>query len=409
MRKLVLITLLLALSSTCPRAYAQQRFDPAKAINYCAAQAVKTLKVIPADSVNLPRNIDQGKINWRFIKYRDWCSGFWPGVLWYLYEGTHKAQFKINAEKFTTELTPLSYTPGFDHDLGFQVHNSFGNGYRLTRNAAYKPVILHAADSLATLFNPRVGTILSWPSMVKRMGWPHNTIIDNMINLEMLFWASKNGGSKKLYNIAVKHAETTMHNHFRADYSAYHVVVYDTLTGKKIKGVTHQGYADNSMWARGQSWAIYGFTMCYRETKKAEFLNFAQNVADVYLKRLPADGIPYWDFDAPDIPNAPKDASAACVTASALLELSTFVHDKTKAATYRRKAEQMLAMLSSAKYQSRDVNDAFLLHSTGHKPNGSEIDASIIYADYYYLEALLRLKKLQQGQSLYTRLTHPVK
>jgi unsaturated chondroitin disaccharide hydrolase len=223
--------------------------------------------------------------------------------------------------------------------------------------------------------------------------------MDNMINLELLFWAAKNGGNKNLYNIAVSHAATTMKNHFRPDYTSYHVVVYDTATGKKIKAITHQGYSDSSMWARGQSWAIYGFTMVYRETKEQRFLDFAQHVTDVYLQKLPADLVPYWDFNAPDIPNAPRDASAAAVTASALLELSTFVKDAAKATMYRQKAEQMLQSLSTAAYQSRNVNDAFLLHSTGHKPNGSEIDASIIYADYYYLEALLRLQKLKEGKS----------
>jgi unsaturated chondroitin disaccharide hydrolase len=249
---------------------------------------------------------------------------------------------------------------------------------------------------LATLFNPKVGTILSWQNMAKWKGWPHNTIIDNMMNLELLFWASKNGGSHKLYDIAVKHAETTMQNHFRPDYSAYHVIVYDTITGKKIKGVTAQGYADNSMWARGQAWAIYGFTMCYRETKKPEFLDFAQNVADIYLKRLPADKVPFYDFDDPAIPNVPKDASAAAISASALLELSEYVPDKTKAANYRNQAIAILTSLSSVKYQSRDANSAFLLHSTGNKPGNGEIDVSIIYADYYYLEALMRLEKLQK-------------
>ena len=223
--------------------------------------------------------------------------------------------------------------------------------------------------------------------------------MDNMINLELLFWAAKNGGNKHLYDIAVKHAETTMQNHFRPDYTSYHVVVYDTATGKKIKGITHQGYNDSSMWARGQSWAIYGFTMVYRETKDQRFLNFAQQVTDVYLKNLPADHIPYWDFNAPDIPAAPRDASAAAVTASALLELSTLVTDKAIATTYRQQAEQMLQSLST-NYQSRQVNNAFLLHSTGHKPNGGEIDASIIYADYYYIEALLRLKKLKEGKNI---------
>ncbi|WP_223833533.1 glycoside hydrolase family 88 protein [Pedobacter riviphilus] len=191
-----------------------------------------------------------------------------------------------------------------------------------------------------------------------------------------------------------------MKNHFRPDYSAYHAVIYDRETGKKIKGVTHQGYADDSMWARGQSWAIYGYTMCFRETGNRAFLEFAQKVSDVYLAKLPTDGIPYWDFNDPSIPNAPKDASAAAVVASGLLELSTFVNNKAKSQKYRKAAELMLTSLSSVAYQSRNKNTAFLLHSTGHKPNGSEIDTSIIYADYYYMEALLRLKKLQKGNRL---------
>jgi len=370
-----------------------------KDILYCIQQANKTLKDIPTANANIPRRILNGSTQWQFTNYRDWCSGFWPGILWYLYEDTKDDKWKTEADKFTRELTPLSNHSGFDHDLGFMVFTSFGKGYRLTNNQEYKDVILKSADSLATLFNPKIGTILSWPSMVKKMGWPHNTIIDNMMNLELLFWASKNGGSKHLYDIAVKHAETTMQNHFRPDYSAYHVIVYDTVTGKKIKGVTNQGYSDNSMWARGQSWGIYGFTMCYRETKKKEFLDFAQKVADIYLKRLPADHIPYYDFDDPAIPNVPRDASAAAVTACGLLELSTYVADKIKAAEYRKQAIAMIVELSTPTYQSRDKNDAFLLHSTGSKPVNSEVDASIIYADYYYLEALLRLKKLQLGKT----------
>ncbi|WEA00606.1 glycoside hydrolase family 88 protein [Mucilaginibacter sp. SJ] len=344
----------------------------------------------------MPRNIDYDRGEWRYVDNHDWCAGFWPGILWYLYEGTQDRKWSSAADRFTRQLVPPGKQTGLDHDVGFVLFNSYGNGYRLTGRSAYKKVILQAADSLATLFNPKVGTILSWPPMVKKMGWPHNTIIDNMINLELLFWAAKHGGNRSLCHIAVKHAETTMQNHFRPDYSAYHVVVYDTVSGRKIKGVTHQGYADSSMWARGQSWAIYGFTMCYRETHKSEFLSFAQKVADIYLKRLPTDRIPYWDFNDPAIPNAPRDASAAAVTASALLELSGFVHNKVKAVYYRKQAIAMLAELSSARYQSRDINSAFLLHSTGHHPAGTEIDASIIYADYYYLEALLRLQKSEK-------------
>lgn len=384
---------------------ANAQLNTSKAIAYCAVQADKTLKLIPSGHINLPRNIARGKTDWMFVDFKDWCSGFWPGVLWYVYEGTHDPKFKKEADKFSRELTALSMMKAFDHDLGFQIFNSFGNGYRLTKNPEYKKIILASADTLATLFNPKVGTILSWPRPVPNMEWPqHNTIIDNMINLEMLFWASKNGGSKKLYDIAVSHAKTTMKNHFRSDYTSYHAVVYNKKTGAKIKAVTHQGYADNSMWARGQSWAIYGYTMCYRETKDPVFLDFAQKVSDVYLKDLPADLVPYWDFNDPAIPNTPRDASAAGVVASALLELSTFTKNKDKSKMYRKKAEQMLTSLSSAQYQSREKNSAFLLHSTGHKPNGSEIDAAIIYADYYYIEALLRLKKLQRGVSLYANL-----
>ena len=376
-----------------------------KQLAYCADQTSKTLTTLH-DYAHIPRSIANGKTGWQMISYKDWCSGFWPGVLWYVYEYTKDNQTKTSAAGFSHSLFPLGYKSAIDHDLGFQTYCSIGNGYRLTGDAGYKKVLLKAADTLAKLFNPKVGTILSWPRKVPDVDWPlrHNTIMDNMINLELLFWASKNGGDKKLYDMAVSHAATTMKNHFRPDYTSYHVVLYDTATGKKVKGITHQGYSDASMWARGQAWAIYGFTMVYRETRDKRFLDFVQKVTDVYLKKLPADLIPYWDFDAPDIPRAPRDASAAAVTASALLELSTFVTDKSKAKIYRNKAEQMLASLSSEHYQSRNANNAFLLHSTGHKPAGSEIDASIIYADYYYIEALLRLKKLKGGTSIYTNL-----
>lgn len=372
------------------------------ALDYCIAQTNKTLKTLPADSAQIPRSIANGKTDWRFVSYRDWTCGFWPGILWYAYEYTHNDAIKHAAQRYSQALFPLVDSAAIDHDLGFQVFTSIGNGYRLTHDTLYRTVLLRAVDTLSKLFNPKVGTILSWPREVPGVDWPlrHNTIMDNMINLELLFWAAKNGGNKGLYDLAVKHAETTMQNHFRPDYTSYHVVVYDTATGKKIKGITHQGFSDSSMWARGQSWAIYGFTMVYRETKDPRFLDFAQKVTDVYLKNLPEDLIPYWDFNAPDIPNAPRDASAAAVTASALLELSTLVTDTAKGKMYKEKAEKMLQSLSSAAYQSRQTNNAFLLHSTGHKPNGGEIDASIIYADYYYIEALLRLKRLKEGKNI---------
>ena len=368
------------------------------ALKYCAAQTERTLTELASDSVAdytmMPRNIPESSITWNCKKAtkEEWTSGFWPGVLWYDYEFTNNQRIKTEAERYTESLSFLSKTPAFDHDLGFLVFCSYGNAYRLTGNPLYKKIILDTADTLATLFNPKVGTILSWPREVKGKGWPHNTIIDNMINLEMLFWAAKNGENKSLYDIAVSHADVTMKNHFKPDYSCYHVAIYDTITGKLIKGVTHQGYSDASMWARGQAWAIYGYTVCFRETNDIKYLEFAKKLADAYLAKLPEDLIPYWDFSAPGIPNAPRDASAAAVTASALLELSTYVKNG-KGQYYKDMAIKMLSNLHE-NYQSNNTKPSFLLHSTGHWPNGSEIDASIIYADYYYIEALLRLKKM---------------
>ena len=368
---------------------------PQGRLDYCVQQAEKTITELSGYDA-LPRSIASGQTKWRTSSYKDWTSGFFPGVLWYLYEYTGSEKWKARADSFTRTLTPLSLRRATDHDLGFQLFCSFGNGWKLTNDKDYKRILLAGADTLSRLYNPKVGTIISWPRNVPGVDWPlrHNTIIDNMINLELLFWASKNGGDKKLYDIAVSHAVTTMKNHFRSDYTSYHVVVYDTATGKKVKGITHQGFSDNSMWARGQAWAIYGYTMVYRETKDLRFLDFVQKITDAYLERLLKDGIPYWDFNDPAIPNAPRDASAAAVVASALLELSTLTENKTKAKIYYDKAVAMLTELSSERYQSRNKNNAFLLHSTGHKPNGGEIDASIIYADYYYIEALSRLKNI---------------
>lgn len=367
-----------------------------KGLDYCETQATLTLKSLPA-SDSFPRSIGHNRNQWHLVDYKDWTSGFWPGICWYLYEYSGDTLWKGAAERSCAALAPLTQQQVIDHDIGFQLYCSMGNGYRITGNALYKKLLLAAADSLATLYDARIGTILSWPRPVPGMEWPqHNTIMDNMMNLELLFWASKHGGRKELYDMAVSHAITTMKNQFRPDYTSYHVVVYDTLTGRKIKAVTHQGYADNSMWARGQSWAIYGFTMVFRETGNPVFLEFAQKVADVYLQRLPADRIPYWDFDDPAIPAAPRDASAAAVTASALLELAGYVPDSTKAADYRQQASLMLSALSSDAYRGKGANAAFLLHSTGHKPNGGEVDASIIYADYYYLEGLLRWNRVQE-------------
>ncbi|MDN3666724.1 glycoside hydrolase family 88 protein [Algibacter miyuki] len=341
---------------------------------------------------SFPRNIPKGETHWKLRHVRDWCSGFWPGILWYAYEFSGDADLKQAAENFTLPIKTIAYTPATDHDIGFQVYCSFGNGYRLTGNETYKEIMLAAADTLATLYNPNVGSILSWPS---KNEYSHNTIIDNMMNLELLFWASKNGGSKSLYDIAESHAEVSMKNLVRPDYSTYHLASFDDKTGAFIRGVAHQGYADDSMWARGQAWSIYGFACAYRETGRDDFLNTAIKVTDKFLERLPENGIPFWDFDDPKIPNVPKDASAAAVAACGMLELAGLVKTESLKTKYYNAAKNIISILSSEAYLSGTENHALLLHSTGHHPKNKEMDVPIIYADYYYLEALLRLKKLE--------------
>ena len=379
--------------------------DVDKQLQYCHKQVKRALAELQQkdgsyDYTMEPRNILKGdkQKGWNCRNvYKDWCSGFWPGILWMDYGQTGDETVRKAAEGYTESLKGIAYRPCHDHDIGFLMFCSYGKGYEVNHSPEYKKIILASADSLATLFNPVVGTILSLPRMVEREHWPHNTIIDNMMNLDLMFWASKNGGNKLLYELAVTHAKTTMKNHFRPDGSCYHVAVYDTINGDLIKGVTHQGYADNSMWARGQAWAIYGYTMVYRYTKNKMFLDFAQKVTDIYIRRLKEtsdDMIPLWDMDDPrGVKSAPKDVSAACIVADALLELQQYV-DKEKCDEYRQFALQSLAQLSTDKYQSGKKNVAFLMHSTGHHPAKNEIDASIIYADYYYMEALVKVKML---------------
>lgn len=392
MSKLIKNIIPIILSAIVCLSFYKKTFNVDESLSYCSRQVERTLKVI-GDTSLFPRSINTNGSQWHLVNKHDWTSGFWPGILWYNYEHTKDDAVKEMAIHYTALLESLAnpQQPG-DHDTGFQIFCSYGNAYRITGEERYKKVILDGAEKLSKLYNPTVGTILSWPNMVEKMNWPHNTIIDNMMNLEILFWAAKNGGDKKFYDMAVSHAKVTKANHFREDGSSYHVAVYDTIGGGFIKGVTNQGYRDDSFWARGQAWAIYGFTMVYRETKDIEFLRFTERIADAYLKRLPDDHIPYWDFDAPNIPDAPKDASAAAIVASALLELSTLEDNKKSARKYKKAAIAMLESLSSEQYQSRKSKPSFLLHSTGNLPSNYEIDASINYADYYYIESLTRLK-----------------
>lgn len=390
---------------------AAQTFDPDREVDWCHSQIKRAIGLLKDADGNFdfskePRNIlstgSEKGWNCRKATAEEWCGGFWPGILWMDWSVSKDPEVLRAAEGYTGALRDIAFQPCYDHDIGFLIFCSFGKGYEMTRSEDYKKVILAAADSLATLFNPLVGTILSWPREVGPRGWPHNTIMDNMMNLDLMFWASRNGGGPLLYDLALTHAKTTMRNHFREDGSCFHVAVYDTLSGDFIKGVTHQGYSDGSMWARGQAWAIYGYTMTYRYTGKRIFLDFAQKVTDIYLRRLGEtsdDLVPLWDMDDPRGLEAPKDASAAAIAADALLELQGYA-DCEKSAVYREAALGMLAQLSAPPYRSGDKNVSFLLHSTGHHPAGSEIDASIIYADYYYLEALLRARDAGFRQSI---------
>lgn len=338
-----------------------------------------------------PRNVEpDGSLH--MVISRDWTSGFFPGELWYMYEYTQDKYWKEKAYQ-QTALLEREKVNGGTHDMGFKMYCSYGNGYRLTGDTAYKKILLQSAYTLTSRYKEKIETLRSWDHSTDK--WECPVIIDNMMNLELLFWAFKASGDSLFYKVAVNHARTTAKNHFRNDYSSYHVVDYDTLTGAVVHKHTHQGYAHESAWARGQAWGLYGYTLCYRETGLPEFLEQARHIAHYIFSHpnLPNDLIPYWDFNAPDIPHEPRDVSAATVTASALYELSGYDPENKQA--YIDKANTILENLS-ANYRARTGKDRgfLLLHSTGSKMHNSEVDVPIVYADYYYLEALLRKQKL---------------
>jgi hypothetical protein len=340
-----------------------------------------------------PRTLDK-EGNLELVSSRDWTSGFFPGELWYMYEYTG-ADSWAEAARSRTALIEREKSNGTTHDMGFKICCSFGNGYRLTGDPHYREVLLESARTLATRYNPAVKAIRSWDH--SRSQWDFPVIIDNMMNLELLFRAFRESGDSTFYRVAVDHAETTMKNHFRADYSTYHVIGYDPLSGRIVQRNTHQGYAHESTWSRGQGWAIYGFTMCYRETGRADFLAQAIRAADYFFDHpnLPEDGIPYWDFDAPVAPDTPRDVSAAAVVASALYELSTC--DKERGSLWRDRADRITENLSNHYLAPAGGAHGFLLlHSTGSKAHDSEVDVPLVYADYYFLEALLRKQKLDR-------------
>ena len=331
--------------------------------------------------------------DWSQLTYRQWTSGFFAGTLWYMYEATRDSTWRALAEKWTVGMEPAKTMTG-THDLGFMIFDSFGQGYRLTGNEHYRDVIMTASRSLATRFNPAVGAIKSWDlegAKDHRREWKYPVIIDNLMNLPMLFWAGTHGGDTAWVRMATSHALTSARAHVRADGSTAHVALFDPVTGALERTTTWQGYSDSSAWARGQAWAINGFTAAYGATHRAELLDAAQRTADFFIAHLPSDGVPYWDFRDPTIPNAPRDASAAAIAASGLLDLARYA-SASDATRYREAAMHILHSLARGYLTRGTSSAAILLHSTGGRPQNTEVDVGLVYADYYFVEALLRAR-----------------
>ncbi len=339
----------------------------------------------------MPKSITDDKL--RLVDIYEWTSGFYPSSLWYIYGISKDEKWKERAIRYTEKLDTIQYWEG-NHDVGFMIGCSYGNGLKYMKSKSYEKVIVQTAKSLSARFRPKAGVLQSWEANKR---WQCPVIIDNMMNLELLFEATKISGDSTFYDIAVTHANTTMKNHFRADNSSFHVLDYDKETGEVLQRNTAQGYADASAWSRGQSWGLYGYTVMFRETGNKIYLEQAQKIADFIMNHpnLPDDKIPYWDYDAPITPDTKRDASAAAIAASALYELSTFSTD-TKKAAYQSLADKMLATLSSDNYLAEvGTNEGLLLkHSVGSIPHNSEIDVPLNYADYYFIEALMRKENM---------------
>jgi unsaturated chondroitin disaccharide hydrolase len=380
-----------ALLATACKSGINSQTNTAAATNELLENRYKMLLEYPVDSMSMPRSMTIKTNLIKKVPSRDWTSGFFAGNLWQLYRLTGNDAYKNQAEKWTWFSKKESVNNN-SHDVGFKVFCSFGEALKVENKQEYKDVIIKGAETLCTRYNAKVGLIKSWD--FNKEIWEYPVIIDNMMNLELLFEASKVSGNNKYRDIAIQHANTTLKNQFRNDNSCYHVIDYDPATGAVRKKTTLQGYNDDSVWARGQGWAVYGFTMSYRYTKDPAYLKQAEATAKFFMnhKNLPEDGIPYWDFKDPGIPNSARDVSAATIMASALYELYTC----TKNNIYLAFADKIIASLHSDKYiLDSKINAPFILdHSTGNWPKHDEIDEPIIYADYYFLEALLRKKSL---------------
>ncbi len=367
-----------------------------KSLDFAVEQSMKMYETVEPMNGRLPRTSKNGKLV--TINPKDWTSGFYPGLLWYLYEYTDSPEIREAAEVMTSRLEQQQFFTK-DHDIGFVINCSYGNGYRLTKNPAYHPVMINAAKSLATRFDTVVGCTRSWD----RRDWGFVVIMDNMMNLELLTSASGLSADKTYYDMAVSHADKTLYNHFREDGSSYHLIGYDSISGDANIKATYQGYEDSSSWARGQGWALYGFTMMYRQTGEQRYLDQAIKVGKFLIRhpRMPKDKIPYWDFDLPTLKDAPRDASAGALMASAFIELSQMI-DGALSDAFLFFAEQQLRSLSSSKYRAKlGANNCFLLmHSTGFFAKNSEVDKPLNYADYYYVEAMMRYRRLAEKRKV---------
>jgi unsaturated chondroitin disaccharide hydrolase len=365
-----------------------------RSMNSARQQALLMAEYMSQYPGMLPRTYDQDLDSLFIVNSQHWVSGFFPGSLWYLYDFYNDEKLKKNAVSFLSRVEEEKYNT-YDHDIGFQIYCSFGNAFRLTEDFAYQDVILTAAQSATKRFNTKIGLIRSWD--FGREKWQYPVIIDNLMNLELLMKAFHLTGDSLYYHVAVTHADNTMKNHFRPDYSSYHVVSYDTITALPHVKMTHQGAFDESHWARGQAWGLYGYTMMYRETGKKKYLTLAINIANFIINHpnMPKDMIPYWDLLSADIPETYRDASAAAIMASALIELSAYVTSELQT-NYLRVAETQLKTLSSPEYLAEPGSNGFFIlkRSVGNLPRGHEVDVPLSYADYYFLEALIRFSKL---------------
>ncbi len=349
------------------------------------------------DTLRIPSTYKNGGID--FVPVEDWVSGFFAGSLWYMYELTGDEFWAEKAQKHTEILEEIQYLT-WHHDVGFMVYDSYGNGLRLKNIEGYDKILETTAESLCTRFHEGAGILQSWNvdrGWQATRGWTCPVIIDNMMNLELLFEVSEMTGNDKYKNIAISHADKTLENHYREDYSTFHVVDYNPETGEVLGRCTAQGYSDDSAWARGQAWSIYGYTVAYRYTQDPRYLAQAENVYGFLFNHpnMPEDLVPYWDFNCPDIPNTNKDVSSASIIASSLYEL----HYMTGKAEYKETADKMVESLSKAPYRAEQgTNGGFILtQSVGSIPHGSNIGVPLNYADYYLLEALVRKGKIEKG------------